>query len=304
MRLASRERMHWLATALISLTVSPIMAQSVVSNVPGSTASTAPAVSLEVPTCATPPDGAPLEPPPTLPVAPEMVIILPGSGQSLTLPDEAASPEPSPSLVQSPVAEVCSPPPPLPRRPPPPNVFSSVALPVGTTSLSLRWMQVRALGLGEGEGVWDYILSRARPQDVSDQIWMINNWVNKRVDYVEDPGPDQWATAPETLLTGKGDCEDIAIAKMALLEALGVPEDDLFLLVVRDVYRKIDHAVLAVRRPAGMVILDSRTEKILPAEQVPDYRPTFAYSGPFAWTFGYRLGAARGALAPFGQPRR
>jgi predicted transglutaminase-like cysteine proteinase len=270
--------MDWLATAAVLLAVTPVMGQDAASGAPEDIMTTTASDGLSplAPVCAQPPalppEGAPLEPP---------------------------------SVSTPPATEACPAPPPPPVRPPAPDVFSSVALPVGATSLSLRWMQVRAMGLGEGEGASVYILSRARQQEVADQIWMINDWVNQRVAYVADAGPDQWAAAPETLLTGKGDCEDMAIAKMALLKALGVPEEEMFLLVVRDVYRKIDHAVLAVRRPEGMLILDSRTNRILRAEQVSAYRPTFAYSGPFAWTYGYRFGGASGGgLTSLGQPRR
>ena len=90
------------------------------------------------------------------------------------------------------------------------------------------------------------------------------------------------------MLQGFGDCEDFSIAKMALLRMVGIPDDDMFLVLLRDRHRRIDHAVLAVRRDGRTWVLDNRTDKLLPQEQVADYAPTMSFSGPFMWIYGQR----------------
>jgi hypothetical protein len=59
--------------------------------------------------------------------------------------------------------------------------------------------------------------------------------------------------------SGAGDCEDYAIAKYAVLIQLGVPSDDLRLLVVYDRDSLENHAVTALRFEQRWLILDNRT---------------------------------------------
>ncbi|WP_221793311.1 transglutaminase-like cysteine peptidase [Aquisediminimonas sediminicola] len=258
----------------------PVSAQEIVADAPQLAAPNDAAPIEVVPTCA--PSDAPL---PAIAPPTDTIETLPQSGLTISLPPEMASPE-------TPVAPCAPPPPPPPVRPPAPNVFGSVALPVGSTALDARWQEVRAQALGEDDAPWRAIIERAGQQDLSDQIWMVNDWVNHNVAFTEDRSQDVWSAAGQTIRSGQGDCEDYAIAKMALLRRLGVSEDDLFLVIVRDLFRKADHAVLAVRRGEGMLVLDSRTDKILRSDNIPEYRPTIAYSGSFAWTYGYRVGRA------------
>jgi predicted transglutaminase-like cysteine proteinase len=98
---------------------------------------------------------------------------------------------------------------------------------------------------------------------------------------------DHWATAAESLRRGQGDCEDYAIAKMEILRAAGVPARDLNLVIVRDLVRRQDHAVLAVRTDDGFVILDSSTDRVMFAADVRDYRPIMTFNSQGAWIHGY-----------------
>jgi len=69
---------------------------------------------------------------------------------------------------------------------------------------------------------------------------------------------DRWSAPLDTFTTGRGDCEDYAIAKYVALLAAGVDAADLRLVIVRDVASGEDHAVAAVRNDAGWLILDNR----------------------------------------------
>src|SRR5439155_18744930 len=97
-----------------------------------------------------------------------------------------------------------------------------------------------------------------------------------------------WAGLAETIAHGRGDCEDFAIAKMQLLAAAGVPQRDLYLILVRDEVRQIDHAVAAVRDEDRIYILDSANDRVVSPEQVRGYRPVVGFSGDARWTFGLR----------------
>jgi len=61
----------------------------------------------------------------------------------------------------------------------------------------------------------------------------VNHVVNKRVSFVTDPAQhgvdDLWQRPSVTFNTGKGDCEDYAIAKRALLEQMGFPANRMWL---------------------------------------------------------------------------
>lgn len=211
------------------------------------------------------------------PTEPE-AFVMPTTGAAFTLPpdpDQAACAEPAP--------------PPPPIRPPAPSLFRMVALPVGDTAPRQKWELARLGEVAEHRGPWDELLSEAARMQSGDTIGMVNQWVNWHVRFRDDAAGDEWASAPETLRRGFGDCEDFAMAKMGLLLALGVSPDDMYLVLLRD-QRQTEHAVLVVNRGGRLVVLDNRTDKVLPAEAISDYTPILSFSGQFAWTYGRRLG--------------
>lgn len=199
--------------------------------------------------------------------------IMPTTGVPFTLPPDDT-------------AEPCMPVPPPPVRPPAPDLFRMVALPVGADGPAQKWAGARFDSVAEHAGPWRELLSEARRLS-ADPVPMVNQWVNWHIRYREDVGGDEWATASATLRRGFGDCEDFAVAKMALLADLGVSPDDMYLVLLRD-QRQSDHAVLAVKRNGRLFVLDNRTDKVLPADAIADYTPVLSFSGPFAWTYGER----------------
>lgn len=86
---------------------------------------------------------------------------------------------------------------------------------------------------------------------------------------------DHWAT-PLEFLARSGDCEDYAILQYATLRLLGVPEEDMRLLVVRDTVRDLPHAVLEVEVDGRMMILDNLHARPMPPERLSHYRPYYA----------------------------
>ena len=129
-----------------------------------------------------------------------------------------------------------------------------------------------------------------------DRIEAVNRYVNRRVEFVDDSRQygraDLWTAASDTLRRGRGDCEDYAIAKLQMLRAAGFSDRDLYLVIVKDLVRRADHAVLVVRAGGRMLVLDNGTDVVADADNVRDYRPVLTFSANGAWTHGYRRGAA------------
>ncbi|MXP41604.1 hypothetical protein GRI75_08105 [Altererythrobacter soli] len=168
------------------------------------------------------------------------------------------------------------------------DFLASKRLAIGRTGFDRDWQRVRndevskaryrAL-IGDGAHGRSAILSR------------VNAWVNDRIVYTEDRNlfsrADFWAGAKKTLELGRGDCEDIALTKMQLLAAAGIPRRDMFLTIARDLVRNADHAVLIVRHEGGFVMLDDGSDALLDASQAHDYRPILSFSGHQVWLHGY-----------------
>lgn len=169
-----------------------------------------------------------------------------------------------------------------------PDVFGSVAMAVTHTALDDKWSSI-AQPIA-AQGVWSGVLQAARGAGRAQQVEMINSWVNGRLRFVDDAqGGDRWASAGQSLRRGSGDCEDYAIAKMKLLEAAGFDRHAMFLVIARDLVRRADHAVLAVRIGEELMILDNMTDRVLPSSQVSDYRPIMSFNAFGRWTHGYRI---------------
>jgi predicted transglutaminase-like cysteine proteinase len=219
-------------------------------------------------------------PPTECVAAPAEQFVMPTTGAVFTLPDEPVA---TPETDCPPLA------PPPPVRPPAPSLFRMVAMPIGDNAAARKWADTRLAGLADYPGAWNELLSEARRMPQLDPVQMVNQWVNWHVRYREDERGDEWATAPVTLMRGYGDCEDFALAKMALLAELGISPEEMFLVLLRDA-RQADHAVLAVNRNGRFHVLDNRTDKVLRAEAIADYTPILSFSGTFAWTYGKRVG--------------
>jgi predicted transglutaminase-like cysteine proteinase len=74
---------------------------------------------------------------------------------------------------------------------------------------------------------------------------------------------DKWASPLMTFTSGRGDCEDYALAKYAALRAAGFGEDDLRFVIVR--LPQMAHAVLSVRHDGRWLLLDNRRFAMLDA---------------------------------------
>lgn len=92
---------------------------------------------------------------------------------------------------------------------------------------------------------------------------------------------DYWATPNETLVKLAGDCEDVALLKMALLERLGFSASDMFLSVGYDLALRSGHAVLVVRHASQFYVLDQMTPNLLQDYRLTEFRPVITLNANF-----------------------
>ena len=171
------------------------------------------------------------------------------------------------------------------RAPGADDFLASRRLAVRKTGFDAQWNRVRRGTVSVGMAG----ISGGSPGHST--IAAVNSWANARIRYVEDRQlfgqADYWADAKSTLRRRAGDCEDIAIAKMALLAGAGVRREDMYLTIARDLARNADHALLVVKSEGKFWLLDNNTDRLLDASAANDYRPILSYSSSGKWLHGY-----------------
>jgi len=122
-----------------------------------------------------------------------------------------------------------------------------------------------------------YIVELGRQRQGRARLGEINRAVNLSIkpasDWAQYGVADFWSAPLATLSVGAGDCEDYAIVKYVALRESGIVPDDLRLVIVYDIKRETDHAVVAVRLDQEWLILDNRTLIMVNAEEAGHYHP-------------------------------
>ena len=175
-----------------------------------------------------------------------------------------------------------------------PQPFGLDAKPIVGGTIVAKWSGVEAEIRAETEvlsqcrqGVWCpqaalrflSIVDEGRSLTGRARVGVINRAVNLAIvptsDWSQWGVADHWSTPLETFTTGRGDCEDYAIAKYVALRATGIAEDDVKLIVVSDIATAEDRVVVSVRLEDGWVILDNRWLTLVPDNQVWRVTPLF-----------------------------
>ncbi|MDQ1303657.1 MAG: hypothetical protein QG595_1640 [Pseudomonadota bacterium] len=132
---------------------------------------------------------------------------------------------------------------------------------------------------------WRRFIDQTRALPVPEQLKAVNRYANGK-DYVLDLDnygvEDYWAI-PREFLNNGGDCEDYAITKFFSLRWLGLPTEDLRLVIVQDTNLRVPHAVLAVARGAEVFILDNQVQAVLSHRDVVHYAPVFSINESRWW---------------------
>lgn len=123
------------------------------------------------------------------------------------------------------------------------------------------------------------IVEEAQKRDGRARIGEINRAINLAITATSDrtqySAEDKWASPLMTFASGRGDCEDYALAKYAALRAAGFDDADLRLLIVHLPRSRTDHAVLSVRHEGRWLVLDNRRFALLDTAHL-DAEPLFA----------------------------
>ncbi len=142
---------------------------------------------------------------------------------------------------------------------------------------------------------WQRVLTAAMPLEESEKLLRINDFFNNNFLFVDDmvvwQQADYWATPLELIGQGRGDCEDMAIAKYYSLKASGVAVEKLRLVYVKARTNGPNgpsvqaHMVLAYypTPTAEPLVLDNLDIEIKPASQRPDLQPVFSFNSEAIW---------------------
>jgi predicted transglutaminase-like cysteine proteinase len=127
------------------------------------------------------------------------------------------------------------------------------------------------------------IIAQGHAQTGRARIGVINRAINLAIEPMSDLAqwgvPDRWSPPLETFATGRGDCEDYAIAKYVALTAAGVAAEDVKLVIVHDTAANEDHAVAAVRLDGHWVVLDNRWLRLVADRDMREAVPLFVLDG-------------------------
>ncbi|MGD9479337.1 transglutaminase-like cysteine peptidase [Shinella sp. G-2] len=187
------------------------------------------------------------------------------------------------------------------------GLFGSVAFPFKPGALA-RWRQIEGAAAHLSPKDCDEqaacrtrlnmlrdAVSAGADKSLLQKIEAINVAVNRLIKYSKDVDVhgklDYWATPSEILATGKGDCEDYAILKLAALRQAGVKEDRMTLVVLRESRRNFYHAVLTIAVGGKNYVLDNMRDAVLTDRQLPEYQALYSLGSERAWIHGYKRGS-------------
>ena len=139
--------------------------------------------------------------------------------------------------------------------------------------------------VGCAQQEWAAIVEEYRDQSLAEKVTAVNREIN-RLDYVEDVvaygHDDYWASPMEFFIRGGGDCEDFAISKYLMLEAMGV-STELMRVVVLETSEGIGHAVLIVESAEGKMVLDNQIYEPVIASTISNYQPIYSVNSTSWW---------------------
>jgi predicted transglutaminase-like cysteine proteinase len=187
------------------------------------------------------------------------------------------------------------------------GLFGSVAFPFKPGALR-RWKQIETAAGGlSSSDCGEQATCRTRLKMLREtvdatsnepllrKIEALNVSVNRLVRYSKDADAhgqlDYWAMPAEILASGKGDCEDYAILKLAALRQAGIEADSMTLVVLREARRNFYHAVLTVTVAGKNYVLDNMRDAVLTDRQLPDYQALYSLGTERAWIHGYKRGS-------------
>ncbi len=136
---------------------------------------------------------------------------------------------------------------------------------------------------------FDRMVARVAAQSGLDMLVTANELINAvpyRTDQEVYGVSDYWATPVEMLAANGGDCEDHAIAKLAVLRQAGVSSDKLRLVVGVDTLTGKAHAMAAAELDGVTYALDGRTNRVVEWNNTDlHFKPLYAAGFHKAWIY-------------------
>jgi len=180
---------------------------------------------------------------------------------------------------------------------------SNVAVFGRWTQVADRFAQQKAAGSPSADK-WAALIDDLKSRPLADRVARANSYFNA-VPYVlavknwGDAG--YWETPYEFLARG-GQCQDYAIAKYFALKASGVPESDMRFVVVRDIQRSLDHAILIVAVNGQDYVLDNQDTRLETLADVHRYRAYYALNNTGWWAYSVRVASTQVATSGIIRP--
>jgi predicted transglutaminase-like cysteine proteinase len=223
-------------------------------------------------------------------------------GGSAQRPETWASREPvAPAMASPPVAA---------------EPFGFTTRPVASGDVIAKWQTVTARVAADNETLarcqtgaqpcpaaaqkFLAIIRQGREANGRARIGIVNRAINLAIEPMSDMAQwgvaDRWSPPLETLATGRGDCEDYAIAKYVALTAAGIAPEDVKLVIVHDKAVNEDHAMTAVRLDGAWVMLDNRRLTLVADNAMREVVPLFMLGTDGVWKFT-RVPILAGALS-------
>ncbi len=124
----------------------------------------------------------------------------------------------------------------------------------------------------------------------------VNAEVNAGIRYRSDTDnygvPDYWASPAEVARRHSADCKEFALVKMWMLAALGVPNANMRIVVVKDLENGEGHAILSVSLGHVNLVLDNLTSRVRDDRTIARYQPLYSVSTIGSWIHGVRRSQA------------
>jgi predicted transglutaminase-like cysteine proteinase len=123
------------------------------------------------------------------------------------------------------------------------------------------------------------IVDKAKSRQGRARLGEINRAINLAIRPMSDLAQfgeiDVWSSPLVTFTSGRGDCEDYAIAKFVALYLAGISPDDIRIVIMRDTISGDDHAVATARLDGNWLTLDNRRMAMIEDVSVRNYRPLY-----------------------------
>lgn len=120
------------------------------------------------------------------------------------------------------------------------------------------------------------------PEQKMRRVNAFHNETRYILDIVNWQIEDYWAS-PYQFLDKDGDCEDYAIAKFMSLRALGFSNEQMRIVVLRDLNLRVAHAVLVVDLGGVKYVLDNQISDAVPETVIRHYQPIYSVNETHWW---------------------